>query len=101
MSTFERLVAEAAGPLATALSALLAALILFVLARRARTNLKSLRNQQTSGLCQELIAGLMTGAIQYPDVIAQLRKCPAAQVRPSVATVLTADKNLPAGRAAP
>ena len=100
MSTFQSIVAEAAWPLATALSALLAALILFVLVRRARGNLKSLRNEQTCTLCHELIGGLMTTAIEYPDALAQLRKHPVAQVRASLSAILTTDKNLPPERAA-
>ena len=100
MSTFESVVVQAAWPLVTALFALLAALILFVLARRARGNLKSLRSERTTALCHELIGSLMTAAIEYPDALARLRKHPTVRVRASLAAILTADKNLPPRRAA-
>jgi HEAT repeat protein len=100
MVMFDKIVAEAAWPFVAALSALLAALMLFVLARRARGNLKSLRDEQTSTLCHELIGGLMTATIEYPNALARLRRRPAAQVRASLETILTTDKNLPSGRAA-
>ena len=101
MSTFESAVAEAAWPLVTTLCALLTALILFVLARRARGNLKSVRNEETRTLCHELIGGLITATTEYPDALAQLRKRPAAQVRAALGAILTADKNPSPGRAAP
>ncbi|HXJ94746.1 MAG TPA: HEAT repeat domain-containing protein [Terriglobia bacterium] len=100
MSTFESVVVEAAWPLVTGLSALLAALILFVVARRARGNLKSVCNEETRTLCHELIGGLITATIEYPDALVQLRKRPAAQVRAALKAILTTDKNLPPARAA-
>ena len=96
---FSKTVGEAAWPLATALSALLAALVIFVVALRARRNLKSLRNEKTSALCHELIGGLMSRVIEYPDAFAQLSKRSAAEVRASLSTILTADKSLSPGRA--
>lgn len=99
MIAFDRIIAQAAWPLAATFSAILAALMAFAVVRRAQRTLQSRRGDRAHALCMAALDEVLTAAIAYSDALVMLRRLPQARVRASFESILTTDKNPPPERA--
>ncbi|HUI44226.1 MAG TPA: HEAT repeat domain-containing protein [Terriglobia bacterium] len=100
MLTLDRVAAELAWPMATALFMLLGALIAIVVIRRARQRLQSRRLQQARSAHAVLVEEVRAGRIGYEEGLARLRALSEGESRSPFEDLLMADKHPPAELAA-